>query len=58
MMKLQWFGLLGFFSSPSLDYKVTLFSSVTTQLLDISEQTDKLLLTEELRHQSPGHLLL
>lgn len=49
MMKLLWF----FFSS--LDSKLTLFSSTTTQLLDLSEQTH-LLSTKELETSIPSSL--
>lgn len=56
MMKPLWFGLLGFFS-PLWITKFTLYSSMTTQLLDISEQTGKLLLTKEVTYQFPARSL-
>ena len=56
MMKPPWFGLLGFFPSLWIT-KFTLYSSMTTQLLDISEQTGKLLLTKEVTYQFPARSL-
>lgn len=46
------------FFSPSLGYKIILYSSVTTELLGRSKQSDKQFLTKELITNSIDHLFL